>query len=70
MWRGVWLDCIGLLLRHLVQRFMVVCVNAVAMGVNVLVPGWYRANLKLSNSFSERERFSGVNPRRAEAEIR
>ena len=44
--------------------------NAVAMGVNVLVPGWYRASLELSNCFSEREWFSGVNPRLVEAEMR
>ena len=41
---------------------MVVCVHAVAVSVNVLVPQWYWARLELDNGFCKGQGFSGVYP--------
>ena len=44
--------------------------DAVAMSVDILIPGWYRASLELGNCFREREWFSGVNPSLVKGKVR
>ena len=43
--------------------------DAVAMSVNVLIPGWNWTCAKLGNCLGERERFSCVNPSLVQTEV-
>ena len=69
MWRGIWLDCVTLLFRHWIQPVVVECVDAVAMSVNVLIPGKNWTCAKLANCLGEREWFSCVNPSLVQTEV-